>query len=177
MKKFLSKLFILLFAFVLVVPYFALAAKKEPVIVYLFRGEGCPHCAEAEEWFASIEEEYGDYFDLQDYEVWYNEENSELMSLVAQYMGESADGVPYIIVGDHTFSGFDTSYEEQIIGYIKEEYEKDPAERANIVPTVIQESGWGQEEDTTTRDLIVGLVLVVIVVGLVAIIIVARKED
>ena len=33
--------------------------ESKEVKIYFFRGEGCPHCAEAEEWFQSIEEEYG----------------------------------------------------------------------------------------------------------------------
>ena len=32
------------------------------VKIYFFRGEGCPHCADAEEFFNSIEEEYGQYY-------------------------------------------------------------------------------------------------------------------
>ena len=32
-------------------------ATSNEVNVYFFRGEGCPHCEEAEQWFQSIEEE------------------------------------------------------------------------------------------------------------------------
>ena len=197
MKKLWSKLFILLLAFTIAVPTLAFAedeeevtdeenveeteetVTKDPVTIYFFRGEGCPHCAEAEEWFESIEEEYGDYFDIQDYEVWYDESNKELMNSVAEYMGRNTDnlGVPYMIIGEHDYSGFDAKDTDTILNYIKEEYEKNPSDRAQIVPTVIEETGWGEEEDTKTRDLIVGLVLVAIIVGLVVVIIKARKED
>ena len=52
---------------------------SKKVNVYFFRGDGCPHCAEAEEWFESINEELGDKYELKDYEVWNNQDNSELM--------------------------------------------------------------------------------------------------
>ena len=75
-------------------------AEKTKVNVYIFRGEGCSHCAEALEWFDSIQEEYGEYFNLVKYETWYDEENAKLMKEVAEKRGETAEGVPYIIVGD-----------------------------------------------------------------------------
>ena len=62
MKK-LKYLVILLIA-ALVIPFTVHADGEESkeVKVYFFRGEGCPHCVEAEEWFITIEEEYGSYF-------------------------------------------------------------------------------------------------------------------
>ena len=64
------------------------ATESKEVNVYLFRGEGCPHCQEAEEWFASIEEEYGSYYNIVDYETWYDKDNAELMERVAEARGE-----------------------------------------------------------------------------------------
>ena len=102
-------------------------AKK--VNVYLFRGEGCPHCQEAEEWFDSIKEEYGSYFTVVDYETWYNEENSELMQKVADARGETAEGVPYIIIGNKSWNGFADSYKDEMIEKIKEVFAQDISER------------------------------------------------
>lgn len=192
MKKYLNKLLILLLSFVFLVPSFVSAAdendneevKKEPVKVYVFRGEGCPHCEEGLEWFESIEEEYGDYFDLTTYEVWYDSNNGQLMSLVGQYFNEEADGIPYIIIGKHTYSGFDSNDSDTLIGYIMEEYEKDEEDRTDAVSEVIKESGWTpsvateekKEESSKTNDLIIGLVGVVLVVGIVVVIIKARQD-
>ena len=116
------KFFALLLAFFLVLPLavFADEATEESkeVNVYLFRGEGCPHCAEAEEWFKSIEEEYGDLFNVVDYETWYDEENAELMQRVADAREEKAEGVPYIIIGNKSWNGFAESYEEEMLELI-----------------------------------------------------------
>ena len=54
------------------------------VNVYLFRGEGCPHCEEMLEFFDSIEEEFGQYYTMNTYEVWYNQDNANLMEEVAE---------------------------------------------------------------------------------------------
>ena len=87
---------------------------SKEVNVYFFRGQGCSHCAEAEEWFKSIEEEYGSYFKVVDYETWYNEDNAKLMQEVADARGEKAEGVPYIIIGDRVFNGYSEQYDDDI---------------------------------------------------------------
>ena len=56
MKKF--KLLLLVISALFLLPFSVFAEEDEAeateskeVNVYLFRGEGCPHCQEAEEWF------------------------------------------------------------------------------------------------------------------------------
>ena len=88
------------------------------VLVYFFRGEGCPHCEEAENWFNSIQEEYGSKFKIIDYEVWYNSENAALMQKISDTRGDDASGVPYIIIGDKSWIGYTEDYNEEIINQI-----------------------------------------------------------
>ena len=107
--------------------------ESKEAIVYFFRGEGCSHCAEAEEWFESIEEEHGDKFQIKDYETWYNEDNSKLMEQVAAARNESADGVPYIIVGDKSWNGFAEEYKDEILGEIEKVYEQEVSERYDVM--------------------------------------------
>lgn len=91
-------------------------------VIYLFRGHNCGYCHSFLEFLNSIVDEYGKYFRLEAYEVWYTENNSELMSEVASYFGESASGVPFIVIGDKVFSGYTESYNDSIISAIKETY-------------------------------------------------------
>lgn len=93
------------------------------VVVYLFRGEGCPHCTDAENWLESIKEEYGYMFIVKDYEVWYDTDNAELMKKVAKSRDENVGGVPYIIIGNKSWNGFTESYEDEMISEIKKVYE------------------------------------------------------
>ena len=53
---------------------------KEKINVYFFWGKGCPHCEELITFLDSLSKEYDSYFDLYTLEVWYNEENNELMN-------------------------------------------------------------------------------------------------
>ena len=86
MKK-LKFLFVMLIG-ILLVPCTVLAEEKDPVNVYFFYGNGCPHCAEAEEFFDSIEDELGDKFDIVSYETWYDTDNVDLMNEVADIRKE-----------------------------------------------------------------------------------------
>ena len=70
------------------------------VVIYLFRGQGCPHCTDAENWIESIKKEYGYMFIVKNYEVWYDADNAELMEKVAESRDEEVMGVPYIVIGD-----------------------------------------------------------------------------
>ena len=95
------------------------------VNVYLFRGEGCPHCEEMLEFFDSIEEEFGQYYTMNTYEVWYNQDNANLMQDVADKLGVSATGVPFLVIGDQTWNGYASSYDAEIEAKILSEYNSD----------------------------------------------------
>jgi len=109
-------------------------ANKEKVKLYLFWGNGCPHCQEAEEWFDEIEPTYGKYFEVVAYEVWYSEENAELMKKVGSYLGKDVEGVPFIVIGDTSYGGFANVYKEKILNTIFDEYKKD--ERVDVVKNI-----------------------------------------
>jgi len=115
--------YLLVAAIILLFPF--VASAKEKVNVYIFRGEGCPHCEEALEFFdtLSADEEYKDLYKLVTYEVWYDETNSKLMSDVADALGDQVSGVPYIVIGTKTFAGYAASYDDKIKDAIKTAYE------------------------------------------------------
>lgn len=163
MKK-LKYLVVLLIA-ALIIP-FTIQVKAEgeeskEVKVYFFRGEGCSHCAEAEAWFQSIEEEYGSYFQIIDYETWYNRENADLMQRVAKARGEEAKGVPYIIIGNQSWNGFTQEYGSEMIERIKSEFEKDVKDRYDIIKLLPEMEN---EKDSTGSD-ILALVIILVVFG------------
>ena len=124
MKK--RKILILISIFVVTVSLMVclfLLKPKEKINVYLFWGDGCPHCERAKEFFNSMDEDYAKYYNLVEYEVWYNEENNELMKEVASFLGISVKGVPFIVIGDKYFSGYSSSRDEEIKDIIMSEYE------------------------------------------------------
>ena len=150
------------------------ASKK--VNLYFFRGEGCSHCAEAKEWFESIQEELGEYFTIVDYETWYSEENSDLMAKVAEARGETADGVPYIICGDKSWMGFADDYKEEIKEQIKSEYAKNVSDRYDIMKLMSSGKSAKKTEDSSGSDVLALLLIIVVCFGIGFGIHTARKK-
>ena len=79
------KYLLLVLTLVLFIPFIAFAEgdkteavveDDDRVVIYFFHGATCSHCAEAKEWFASIEEEYGSMYRIEYYEVWNDEDNA-----------------------------------------------------------------------------------------------------
>lgn len=97
---------------------------KEKINVYLFWGDGCPHCEELLSFLKSINEEYGKYYNLYTLEVWKDETNNKLMQSLADKLNEPANGVPYLIIGNKAFVGYVKEDQAEIKATIKKEYEK-----------------------------------------------------
>lgn len=91
--------------------------------IYLFRGKGCGFCKAFLTFLNSISKEYGDKFKLVSFEVWYDEDNNNLLNEVAEFTGEAAGGVPYIVIGEQVFPGYDTAWKDDIIAAITDLYE------------------------------------------------------
>jgi len=92
---------------------------ENKVNIYFFWGNGCPHCEAEHHFFEEIATEYGDYYTLNTFEVWYNEDNLDILKQFSQKMGDEVKGVPYTIIGNETFSGFGEKIKEQIKTAIK----------------------------------------------------------
>ena len=128
------------------------------VNVYLFRGHGCSHCYELIEYLTSIVDEYGKYFNLVSYEVWYNTDNSALMSNVASVLGDNANGVPYLVIGKKTFIGYRASTDASAIkSAIKDLYKSndkydvmDHLDEANSNDT--NEMCWNWEKNEKSKN-------------------------
>lgn len=146
---------------------------KEKINIYFFRGEGCPHCEEAEEFFDSIKDEYGKYYNLVDYETWYDSGNADLMKKVASKLGEDASGVPYIIIGKKTWNGYASSYNDEITSAIKKEYDKSSSDRYDV----IKDMNGKNEKNNISGDIAAILIIILVVGGIVYGIIMARKKS
>ncbi len=144
------------------------------VNIYFFRGEGCSHCAEAEEFFESIQEEYGSYFKLVDYETWYNTENADLMEKVAEARGEEAQGVPYIIIGDQSWNGYSTDYDDEIKSKIKEVYDQAPSDRYDIMNYL--DNTTSKSKKDYSSDIVAVILILLVTSGIIGGVWFARKK-
>lgn len=86
---------------------------KEQVNLYLFWGDGCPHCEAEQKYLADLQEEFGN-LKITKYEVWYNTQNNQFMKQIAAETNESLTGVPVTIVGQTIITGFSESTKQQI---------------------------------------------------------------
>lgn len=148
---------------------------SKKVKIYFFRGEGCPHCAEAEEFFDSIKDEYGEYYTIVDYETWYNTENADLLQKVGKARDEEISGVPYILIGNKSWSGYSSNMNDEIISTIKSEYEKDVADRYDIMKLIATGSTKAKEK-SNSGDVMALIIVLIVVAGISYGVVVARKK-
>lgn len=148
---------------------------SKKVKIYFFRGEGCPHCAEAEEFFDSIKDEYGEYYKIVDYETWYNTENADLLQKVGNARNEKISGVPYILIGNKSWSGYSSDMNDEIISTIKSEYEKDVADRYDIMELIDTDSTKAKEK-SKSGDVMALIIVLIVVAGISYGVVVARKK-
>ena len=97
------KKILLILLFVIIFP---VSVKAENVVnLYLFYGDGCPHCAEEEKF---IEEylETEKSAKLIKYEVWHSEENRKTWVKIQDKLNNHENGVPYLIIGDEVIVGY-----------------------------------------------------------------------
>lgn len=137
---------------------------SKEVPIYFFFGDGCSYCAAAEKWFKEIESEYGSKFEIKAYETWYNQENAELMQKVAEARKETADGVPYIIIGDQSWNGFADEYKDEILSKIETVYEQEVDKRYDIMQ-LVQTGYTNEEEEKAGGNDYVSLIIILVVVG------------
>ncbi len=101
MKKILKiLLFLLIF-----IPCLVFGNEKD-LNIYLFYGDGCPHCKDEEKWFESYLKK-NDFIKIHKYEVWYDKDNQEKYSKVHDILNDTSSGIPYLIIGETVISGFD----------------------------------------------------------------------
>lgn len=98
------KKIIYVFTFLFLLIPFSVSA-NEKVNIYLFYGDGCPHCSALEEY---LDEEYSTDKDVKvyKYEVWNDSNNQTLWQKVADVTGEEAKGVPYFVIGKEVLQGY-----------------------------------------------------------------------
>lgn len=98
------KKIVFIFTFIFLLLPFSVNA-NEKVNVYLFYGDGCPHCSALEEY---LDENYSNDKDVKvyKYEVWNDVTNQELWKKVEDVTGEEAKGVPYFVIGKEVMQGY-----------------------------------------------------------------------
>ena len=104
---------------------FPLSAQAKEITLYLFHGDGCPHCASEIIFLKDIEKKYKS-LNIVKYEVWYNEQNSQLLEKIQDAFDVKRVGVPTTVIGDTVITGFGDStgskIQRAIDFYLKNNY-------------------------------------------------------
>ena len=88
--------------------------------IYLFWGDGCPHCEEEWKFLNRIAPKYYDKIHVYGFEVWNSEENQKIMNEFKDKLNISKNsGIPLTIIEDKYYIGYDESYNDEILKLIK----------------------------------------------------------
>ena len=132
--------------FLLIILLLPLSVNAKEVDITLFYGDGCPHCAHEEKYLEVLEKQLGKNIQIEKYEVWNNKENEELLKNVREALKDENEGVPFLVVGDKYFSG----YNDDIAKDIKKEVIKNLKQnKVDVVDTIKSESSL--PEDTNLK--------------------------
>jgi glutaredoxin len=102
-------------------PQPALAQSSGPeqkVVIYLFWGDGCPHCAAAKPFLQGLSVRYPKV-EVHAYEVWNVPENQDLFKQMTAAKGFEPHGVPTIFIGERYWEGYSDPISLEIENAVK----------------------------------------------------------
>jgi len=115
------------------------AVPEKPVYIYLFWGDGCPHCAKAKPYFESLESKYPGVV-VKSFEVYYDQENQQLFINMASVYGLEQLGVPTTFIGSNYLQGYSEEFNDEIESVVVQCLQNgciDPAEKLAIALTSV----------------------------------------
>ena len=114
LPKYIRRILPVLLAFLFLFTAFAVVQAQDEnpdkkAHIYLFWGDGCPHCAEEKPILEALAAQYPGV-ELHFYEIWFNEDNQALLVKMADHYGFEPKSVPTTFIGGQYWAG----YNEQV---------------------------------------------------------------
>ena len=97
----------------LLLPGFALGQENRTVDLYIFYGQGCPHCSMELDFLDGIEGKYPG-LEIHEHEIYFDRESRELFEELAGSFGVSIEGVPTVFIDAKVIVGFSNAIGEMI---------------------------------------------------------------
>lgn len=144
------------------------------VTIYLFRGKGCGYCKKFLNFLNSIVDEYGEYFKLESYEVWNDSKNVKLMDNVAEFLDKNVNGVPFIIIGDTVYPGYNEQYNDSIKSTIKSLYES--KEKYDVFEEIEKKEQEEARKESKARNIIVITTFIFVALGTSVVVVMNNKN-
>ena len=106
----------------------------EIVNIYLFWGDGCPHCEEERPFLQVLNEStFAGRLAIHEYEIWYDADNAEYAEEFAEAYNQTVTGVPMTYIGPNFYSGFNEDYRTVFTEAIQTEIDNGPVNPLDIV--------------------------------------------
>ena len=137
----MRKIILMLTILLLIAPIISYAAEQEgnnEVVLFMFYGQGCPHCGKMELFLDEMEEKYP-ALKVERYEVYNNQENRELFQKISEVFDTEIKGVPTVFINSKVIVGFSNYLGESIENEIKrclKEGCKSPIDKLKIDETI-----------------------------------------
>lgn len=90
----------------------------EEINLYLFHSKDCTHCQSERKWLETIKDKY-ENLNIYEYEITRNSENSDLLKRVKERLSSTSSYVPYTVIGEQHWIGWNDDNKEKIIEAIE----------------------------------------------------------
>ena len=135
---------------------------KNEVILYVFYGQGCPHCAALLSFLDKVKANYPT-LKIYEHEVYQNDENRKLFEELTAKFNTTVEGVPTVFIDDKGIVGFSQEISDSLENEINRcLYEKciDPIEKVSTnVEKAIDKPFTSSEENVVVKKLTIPLVI------------------
>ena len=144
------------------------AKETDNLTLYVFKGDGCPHCKAEMDYLDTIKDKYTN-LEIKEYEVWYDDDNASLLTKVESYFNIKRSGVPTTIIGNTVIQGYQNEsstgkkierainfYEENDYKDIVKEIKDGIAIKNTKNPDKFQEEETKLDKETSVKAPIVG---------------------
>ena len=92
----------------------AVLQDEEKVVIYIFWGEGCPHCAKAKPVLEGLAAQHSS-IELYEFEIYTSVENQELFAAFGEEYRFEPKYVPCIIIGDTVWEGYAEEFNQEFV--------------------------------------------------------------
>lgn len=124
----------------------ALTMADQPITIYFFEAEGCPHCAAENAFLQKLILE-DKTIEIKQFEISQNENNRQLLQNIADSLSITVSGVPLTFIGNQYFVGYqDEPTSGQLIKDLIAENKKNP--QPDIVAPIL--NTFQKEQPTKT---------------------------
>ena len=163
MRRLFKFLVVLILSFCFILP--VNAKEDDKITLYLFYGDGCPHCAEEKLFLDEIEDKY-ENFEIVKYEVWKDKDNQQFLDKVKVELGIERSGVPVTIIGDTYMVGWSEALESRVTRAIRFYKQNDYVDVIEQIKNgtyerpAVEENEFEKEEEKSDEDATVDVPLI-----------------